>query len=229
VKYRFAIAASAVTLFLASPAQSGTITVDFDLSNSIISILGGILTIPPDGSITASTASVTIQGNSITTPVPGPASMSNLSLQATINGTVGAIATLTGNVTGTQVGAAAGVLTGGLANLAINTLTLNLSALINCAPAGPCAILGTFPISVMSLTPIPGVGNLGVGGLGTFGNGTLNAILSITIGGNSALITLVGQEVSRTFTPSVPEPGTFGMFGLGMLGLAAIGWRRSRS
>ncbi len=229
MKCRFALTAAALAMLLASPVQAGTIKIDFDLSNSIISILGGILTIPPDGSITASTASVTIQGNSITTPVAGAASLSNLSLQATVNGTVGGSVLLTGNITGTQVGAAAGVLTGGLANLAIGTLTLNLSALINCTPAGPCSILGTFPISVMSLTPITGVSSLGVGGLGTFGNGTLNAILSITIGGNSALITLVGQEISRTFTPSVPEPGTFGMFGLGMLGLAAMGWRRSRN
>lgn len=228
MNHRIALTVAALAVMLTAPAaRAGTISIEFDLSNSIISILGGILTIPPDGSITASTATVTIQGNSSTTPVAGAASLSNLSLQASINGTVGGLVTLTGNISGAQVGVATGALTAGLANLVIGTLALNLSALIGCAPAGPCAVLGTFPISVMSLTPITGVANPGVGGLGTFGNGTLNAILSITIGGNSALITLVGQEVSRTFTASVPEPGTFGMFGLGMLGLAGLGWRRN--
>jgi hypothetical protein len=230
VNHRIALTATAIVVFLTAPAaQAGTIQIEFDLSSSVISILGGILTIPPDGSITSSTATVTIQGNSNTAPVAGAASLSDLSLQATVNGTVGGIASITGNIAGTQVGAATGALTGGLSNLALGTLTLNLSALINCAPAGSCTVLGTFPISVMSQTPITGAGGLGVGGLGTLSNATLNAILSVTIGGNSALISLIGQEISRTFTPTVPEPGTFVTISMGLLGLAAFGSRRDRA
>jgi len=212
----------------ARSARAGTIQIEFDLSASVVSILGGILTIPPDGSIPASSATVTIQGSSIANPQAGAAALSNLDLAATVNGTVGGVVTLTGGFTGTQVGVANGALTGGLANLVIGTLTLDLTGLINCTPAGTCALLGTFPITIMSITPITGVGSIGVGGLGTFGNGTLNAILSVTIGGNSAVINLVGQEVGRTFTPTVPEPTTFALFGLGMLGLAGMGWRRNR-
>ena len=41
----------------------------------------------------------------------------------------------------------------------------------------------------------------------------------------SAVLNLVGQEVSRTY---VPEPNTFALVGLGVLGLAGLGWRRNR-
>ncbi|MFP8878405.1 MAG: PEP-CTERM sorting domain-containing protein [Myxococcota bacterium] len=230
VLHRIALTAAALTVILTAPgARAGTITIDFDLSNSVVSILGGVIVIPPGGSITSAAATVTIQGSSISDPVAGEAALSNLNLQASVNQTIAGIANLTGSFSGSQVGAANGSLSAGLGKLVINTVTMNLSALINCAPAGPCGILGSFPISVMSTSPITGVGSLGVGGFGTFGNGTLNAILSVTIAGNPARINLVGQEVSRTFMPTVPEPSTFGMFGLGMLGLAGLSGRRSRN
>jgi hypothetical protein len=47
----------------------------------------------------------------------------------------------------------------------------------------------------------------------------------LAIGGNPAAVSLVGQEVSRTY---IPEPNTFALVGLGMLGLAGLGWRRTR-
>jgi hypothetical protein len=215
-------------LALASNAQAGTISIEFDLSNSVVSILGGIVTIPPDGAITSASATVNIQGASISAPSGGAASLTGLNIVATVNGTVAAVATLTGGFTANQIGTANGSLTGGLANLAIGTLTLNLTGLINCTPAGPCGVLGSFPISLASTNPITGVGSLGVGGLGIFGAATLNAILNVTIGGNTAVVTMLGQEVNRTFLPSVPEPTSIGLFGMGMLGLAAAGWRRTR-
>jgi len=228
VHCRLAAVATVLAVLLASPsARAGSIGIDFDLSNSVISILGGILTIPPDGSIASATATVTIQGSSLSNPTPGAAALSDLTLQASVDGTVGGVVTLTGDIAATQVGSAPGSLTAGLGNLMISSLSLNLSALINCT-GGLCPAVGTFPISVMTITPISGVGNLGVGGFGTIGNATLNAILAITLSGNSAVINLVGQEISRTFTPSVPEPGTFGMLALGLLGLAGLGWRSRR-
>lgn len=219
---------TAIALSAASPpqAQAGTITIDFDLSNSVVSILGGIVTIPPDGNINSATARVTIQGANLGSPQAGPAALSNVSMAATVNGTIGSAVTLTGPFSGQQVGTATGSLTGGLNNLVVGTLTLNVNGLINCF-GGLCGVLGTFPISaVNSLSVITGIVPLGVGGLGSIGAATLNGILSLTLSGNTAVINLVGQEVGRTF---VPEPNTFGLVGLGLLGLAGVGWRRTRS
>ena len=217
---------TAIVLLLGAPsALAGTITIDFDLTNSSVALLGGILNIPPDGSITAASVQVTVQGSNLTNASAGAAQLSNLMLMATINGTVGGAATLTGGLSGTQLGGGAGNLSGGLANLAMATLTLNLNGLVNCF-GGLCPALGTFPVSaVNSVSVLTGIGNMGIGGLGTLGAATLNGLLSLTIGGATAAVSLVGQEVNRTY---IPEPNTFALVGLGMLGLAGLGWRRTR-
>jgi hypothetical protein len=217
---------TAVTLILAAPsARAGTITIDFDLTGSSIALLGGILNIPPDGSITAASAQVTVQGSDLTNASAGAAHLGNLMLTATINGTVGSAVLLTGGFSANQVGGGAGALSSGLANLNVAALTLNVNGLVNCF-GGLCPALGTFPISaVNSLSVLTGIGSMGIGGLGTLSAATLNGILSLTIGGNTAVLSLVGQEVNRTY---IPEPNTFALVGLGVLGLAGLGWRRTR-
>ena len=57
---------------------------------------------------------------------------------------------------------------------------------------------------------------LGIGGLATLGSGTLSGIMPMNIAGNNVVLSLSGQEVSRTF---IPEPNTAALLGLGMLGL----------
>jgi hypothetical protein len=217
--------AAVVLLLAAPPARAGTITIDFDLTGSSVALLGGILNIPPDGSITAASAQVTVQGSNLTNASAGAAQLGNLMLMATINGTVGSAVVLTGSFSATQLGGGAGSLSGGLANLNVATLTLNLNGLINCF-GGLCPALGTFPISaVNSVSVLTGFGSMGIGGLATLSAATLNGVLPLTIGGNTAALTLVGQEVNRTF---IPEPNTFALVGLGMLGLTALGWGRTR-
>jgi hypothetical protein len=212
-------------LLLAAPsAQAGTITVDFDLTNSTVALLGGILNVPPDGSITAASAQVTVQGSNATNAGAGAAQISNLMLMATINGTVGSAVVLTGGISGTQLGGGAGSLSAGLANLIVTTLSLNLNGVINCF-GGMCPALGTFPVSAVNSVSVVTGWNLGMAGLGTLGAASLNGVLSLAIAGNTAVVNLVGQEVNRTF---VPEPNTFALVGLGMLGLAGLGVRRAR-
>jgi hypothetical protein len=218
---------TAVVLLLAAPpALAGTITIDFDLTGSGVALLGGILNIPPDGSITAASAQVTVQGSSATNPTAGAAQLGNLVVVATVDGTVGSAVLLTGGFSAAQIGGGAGSLSGGLANLNLATLTLNVNGLVNCF-GGLCTALGTFPISVVnSVSVLTGFGSMGIGGLGTLGAATLNGVLPLTIGGNTMALSLVGQEVNRTFV--IPEPNTFALVGLGMLGLAGLGWRRTR-
>jgi len=217
---------TAVVLFLAAPfAQAGTITVNYDLSSSAVALIGGVLNIPPDGSITAASAQVTVQGSNLTNASAGAAQLANLTLVATINGTVGGAVSLTGGFSGAQIGGGAGNLSAGLANLGVTTLTLNLNGLINCF-GGLCTALGAFPVlAVNSVSVLTGFGGLGIGGLGTLGGATLNGVLSLSIAGTAVTVSLVGQEVGRTF---IPEPNTFALVGLGVLGLAGLGARRTR-
>jgi len=217
---------TAVVLLLAAPsARAGTITIDFDLTGSGVALLGGILNIPPDGSITAASAQVTVQGSSATNAAAGAAQLGNLMLVATVNGTVGSAVALTGGFSAAQIGGGAGSLSGGLGHLNMATLTLNLNGLVNCI-GGLCSALGTFPVSaVNSPSVLTGFGSIGIGNLGTLSAATLSGVLSFTIGGASAVLSLVGQEVNRTY---IPEPNTFALVGLGMLGLAGLGWRRTR-
>jgi hypothetical protein len=217
-------AAALAFLLTTSSAHAGAIIIDYDLGSSVVSMLGGLISIPPDGSITSATATVVVPGSSLSNASAGPGNLQGLNLAASVNATVVSAATLTGGFTGVQVGNAAGTLTGGLGNLVLGTLNLNLTGVINCTPAGICGALGTFPILLMGTSPITGIGNVGIGGVNTPGAGTLNAVLPIMIGGAAAQINLVGQEVSRSY---VPEPSSFGLLGLGILGLAGVGWRRA--
>ncbi len=224
---RFVAPAIAVLLlFGASAAKASSITVEFDLTSSTLTMLSGILSIPPDGTITAGTASVRVNASSLTGPTSGPAKLSNLALTATISGTVGGAALFTGGFSGSQPGGGAGSLTAGLANLLFGLLNLNLNGFVNCS-GGICPALGTFPVSVTnSPTALTGFGAFGIGGLATVGAGTLNATLPINLAGNSVVFNLVGQEVSRAF--SLPEPSTGALLGLGVLGMLGLGATRTR-
>jgi hypothetical protein len=216
---------AAILLLAAPPALAGTITIDFDLTGSGVALLGGILNIPPDGSITAASAQVTVQGSSAANPTAGAAQLGNLVVVATVNGTVGSAVLLTGGFSAAQIGGGAGSLSGGLANLNLATLTLNVNGLVNCI-GGLCTALGTFPVSaVSSASVLTGLGSIGLGNLGTLSAASLNGVLSFTIGGATAVLSLVGQEVNRTY---IPEPNTFALVGLGIVGLAGLGWRRTR-
>lgn len=221
------VALLTVVPILAAPAaNAGSVEIEFDLTNSTLTMLNGILTLPPDGTITAATARVTVPAASLSAPLSGVAQVSSLVLSGTLNGTVGGAVLLTGGFSGNQVGGGAGVLSGGLANLALGSLSLDLNGIVNCF-GGQCPALGTFPISATNwLTVLTGLDSFGVGGLATPGAGTLTGVLPMNLAGNSVVVSLIGQEVSRIF---VPEPGTGSLLGLAVLGLLGARAARGRA
>ena len=210
-------------LGLAAPSQAGQVLIGFDFSGSTISVLGGAINIPPDGSITSASATLHAQsaGTAPTLLVaPGSAALANLTLAATVNANVfGNV--ITGGVGANGLAPAAGSLTAGLNN-AIFGGSLALTGLINCAGAG-CTVLG-LPTSLTG-TQYVAFGSVPIGSINNVGNATMNGLFSLTIGGFTAVLNLVGTEVSRTF---VPEPNTFGLVALGMAGLAGARARRRR-
>ena len=84
---------------------------------------------------------------------------------------------------------------------------------------------GSFPINVTNSVATLALSGLGLAGLGTIGAGTLHGFINLSFGGNSGVLALVGQEVGRTY---IPEPNTFAMLGLGLLGMAGLASRRRR-
>ena len=195
-------------------------------SGSAISILGGAIQIPPDGSITSASALLVAQsaGTAPTLQVaPGTAKLWNLTLAATINATVGGNV-VTGGITANALNAAAGSLTAGLNNAALNDpgFALSLNGMINCAGAG-CTVLG-LPVT-FSGGQVLNLGSVPIGSINNVGNATMNGLFSLTIGGFTAVLNLVGTEVGRTY---VPEPNTFGLVAAGMAGIATLRAQRRR-
>jgi hypothetical protein len=210
----------------AATARAGQITIDFDLSGSSISILGGAIVVPPDGSITSAGTKLQVEGSSNANASAGPARLESLTLAGTISGTVlGGAMTLTGGVSASQIGNAVGVLNPALTLAAFGGAgVLSVNALINCTPGAACIALGTFPISITGPQTISPFGSFQVGNINSVGNATLAGQLSLTLSGLTAVFNLVGTEISRTY---VPEPSTFSLLGIALVGVAACRWRRS--
>jgi hypothetical protein len=212
---------AALWLMLAGgAARAGEVTIQFDFSGSTLSLLGGILSIPPGGTITAATGSATFLANAPTLISQGGARLEDLDLAATLDQNVLGQAHVTGDILGQQVpSAVGGQLSAGLSNVFFTNIVLNLDIDADCAGVG-CPFLATFPLNIAGNFTAATV-NAVVGNLNTLSAATLMGAIPFSVSGFSGVLTLVGSEVSRSFSP-VPEPGTFGALSLGLLALAVI-------
>jgi len=203
-----------VLLLATSSAGAGTIEIEFDLTGSSVSLLGGMLEVPPDGQVTHAHVTLSVTGSDITTPAEGPAGVHHLDVDATIDGTVGNTVQITGAFVAEQSAGGTGSLASDLTTLSLTSLTLNLDGMLDCT-GSQCIALGTFPVSVVGVPIQPS--NLEpfvVHGLGFQGAGTLTATLPFELGGNAVVANLVGAETTRRF---VPEPNTAGFVAVGLL------------
>jgi hypothetical protein len=214
--------------FAASEARADRVLIGFDFSGSQISVLGGVIQIPPGGSIQASGATMSFVADGTGGLVQaGPVGLSLLSLSATVDQTIGAIVAISGNVRAEQIGVGNGMLTAGLANAVfMGNLLLSLDVLVNCTPGAICNEIATFPLSLAGPQTLSNLGTLPIANVNDLGNASIMATLTITFAGLTAQLELVGTEVSRSFV--VPEPSTAVLFGLGVLGLSGYGWHRTR-
>lgn len=207
---------------ISAPARAGSVRIDFDFSGSSLSVLGGLINVPPDGNINAATGQIAVQSAGVSSlAAPGAAALRSFNLNATVNAnTLGLV--ITGPASAALLSPVPGALTAGLGNLILNPGNLSLNAFVNCSGTG-CATLG-FPLSVTGPQPV-NFATLPINNINSIGNATIAGLFSMTIGGFTAVLSLVGTEVSRTY---IPEPGSFGLVALGLVGLASAGAARRR-
>ena len=215
--------ASLVLLLTAPSAGAGSIEIEFDLTGSSVSLLGGILELPPDGQVTHAHVTLSVTGSDITTPAAGVAGVSHLDVDATIDGTVGNSVLITGDFVAEQSAGGTGSLASDLTTLSLTSLTLSLDGTLDCI-GSQCIALGTFPVSVVGVPVQPSsLDPFVVHGLDIEGAGTLTATLPFDLGGNAVLADLSGVETTRRF---VPEADTAAFVGVGLLVARSLRRRR---
>ncbi len=199
----------------ASPASAASVLIDFDFaSQSSVSLLGGIIETPPDGTIDSASGRLSLEATSLTTFVSGgQAVLDQISFSTTISANVGGgAAVVSGSITGSQVGTLPGTLTAGQTSVDFpGTIAMNLNANVGCTGTG-CASLG-LPILDVGLFNLT-AGTLPISGIGTVGTATIAADIPISVGGVLGVLHLVGVETGRSF---VPEPSTAMLLGLALL------------
>jgi hypothetical protein len=219
------------TLMLIGPgslAQAATINIDFDLSASSVSILGGIVDVPPDGQFTIASAKLVVEGAGISTPqAGGQVTLWNLRLKGTISADILGQALITGNFNNVALNQPVGTLSAGLTNVAFpGSLVLGMNSNLACTGAG-CASIASFPLALTGPSTLSVLGTLPVAGLSNSGAAAFSASFSVSISGYTMLVSLVGQEISREYA-QIPEPNTIGLLAMGLAGLGAIAARRRR-
>ena len=105
-------------LLVASVGHAGAIDIKFDLKGSVVNTMGGRITVPPDGTITAGTVRMRVPGVGVGTASAGPSRLSAFSMGLTVDALVSG-ASVAGTAMMAQNGIASGTLTGMLTHLAV--------------------------------------------------------------------------------------------------------------
>jgi hypothetical protein len=207
-----------IALAIATPAHAGTLSIDFDFTGSTVTLLGGVVTVPPDGSVHAGSGRIDfLADDGSQQAISGAAQMGNASLGVSLNKDLLGIALITGDVSGAQSGVAGGSLNAALTQVTLlSPLQILYTGTLQCAGTG-CGAVGTFPVVINTVLSF--LGGFNVGNLASTGNATLQATLPFSLAGFTGILQLSGVETSRTF---VPEPSTAALVALGLVGLGAV-------
>lgn len=226
--HRFAplwVAVLLLTLGASPSARAETINIEFDLSGSSFSILGGIIDVPPDGQFTVATAKLLVEGAGISTPQSGgQVTLWQLKLNGTISADILGQALVTGNFNTKALNQPVGTLSAGLANVAFpGALSMDMNVNMACSGVA-CGSLASFPVNIAGTHTLSPLGSLPVVGLETPGAAAFSGSFSASISGFTFLIQLVGAEIAREYAV-IPEPNTFALVAIGVVGLGALGLR----
>jgi hypothetical protein len=212
-------------LVSASAANAGTVRLDFDFTvESVLSLLGGTIITPPDGSFDSGTVRVLVEATDIDSVVGGgQVAVGAGNFAGSVSKDVLGLADVSGPFSGTQIGTLLGVLDPGLTSATFfDDLMINLNFNFACVGAG-CGPLG-FPVSILGLTAL-NLGTVSITGLDTEGTARIEMNTIVELDGVLGELSLVGIETSRIFI--VPEPQTALLVVLGLVTLSLTRSRRS--
>ena len=145
-------------------ASAGEVTIQFDFTGSTLSILGGVITIPPGGTITAASGNATFLATGPTQISAGPARLEALDVDAACTG-VGCpfIGTFPINIAGNFTVSNLNAVVGNLATLSAATLMATLPISLS----GFSGVLNLVGSEVSrSFSPVPEPGTFGALSLG---------------------------------------------------------------
>jgi hypothetical protein len=209
---------AALLALFAMRAEAFNVDIGFDFtSGSTLSLLGGAIVSPPDGTLDIGSARVNVAATDATTIVSGGAAeLFNLTTSGTVAKSFPGSAEISGPYSADQVGALAGTVSAGADGIDFLTdLQLDIDVAFGCTGTG-CFTLG-FPVNESGVFGFS-IGFLPITNLGVVGGAGIDISIPIEVGGVLGTLNLVGVESSRIF---VPEPGTGIMVGLGLAVIAA--------
>ncbi len=204
-------------------ASADRIQIEFDFqSESFISLLGGTIVTPPDGSLDTGSLRLQVDASSLTSVIPeGEVIVDQASFSGTISKNIAGLADISAPYSGNQVGSISGVLDVGATGASFTEeMMLNLDVILGCTGAA-CATLG-LPMEVHGIYPLA-LGFIAVEGLEQIGGAYIEASAPIELAGLLGTLNLVGIESSRQFVVPEPQAGS-----LILLGLGVVGWCRNR-
>jgi len=214
--------ALAASMLFTGAASAATVTVTYDLNNSVLNIATP-LPIPNAADITG-TAVVTFTSDNSGNIIDGPGSLD--SVVVNVNLGVGGLAGvgLSGTVVTSLAAPAATSLTGNA--LADASPTFNLTGTILCNTAATCGLLGLPGSTTLNTSAVLALTGATVNPLAAPSHLTASQALSLSLGSlnTTGTVLLDGVETGRVF---VPEPGTVMLVGMGLVGLAALGRKRA--
>lgn len=198
----------------AIPAQAQFELVTFDLtSESSLSLLGGTIVTPPDGSLTVGSLTLLLPSSAPGVPTPGAGVvLQGFTLAGDVSKNVAGQAFVSGPFAADQVGPVSGSLSAGLTEIDFTgqSLSAQLDVNLGCVGAG-CSLLG-FPVSESGVSLFE-LGVLSAFSLDQAGSARVEGLVDLELGGVLGTFDLVGIESSRVF---VPEPGTALLLGAGL-------------
>jgi hypothetical protein len=222
-----AVAVSTIAVLLASAgtaAAASLIQIDFDFTaESVMSLLGGTIVTPPDGSFDSGSVRLWVDATDIETGiVGGEVAIGQGAFSGTVAKNVAGAADISGPFSGTQVGTLLGVLDAGATSATfVDDLMIDLNFNLACTGVG-CDPLG-FPVNVMGISAFS-LGTISITGLDIDGTARVEITTDIELDGVLGTLNLVGNEIARIFV--VPEPQTATLLMLGLVGLACKRTRR---
>lgn len=226
------VASVSMLLAQAGPASAGSVGIQFDISQSWISVLGGALVLPPDGVLSTDVMRVNVQANSATDIQSGGAFVRDIGIDVlSIDKNILGAAHVTGSLAVDQIGDAQAnlVLSGDNGTLSLpfllasSGLNLEIAPNVQCA-GGACSLIASFPLTNVVLPP-PLTGTLTIANIKLNGLASFQQTFAVTVSGLTGVVKLVGHEIERTF---IPEPSSAALIWLGVVAATTLGRRATR-